>query len=89
MGNISIQNSRVARVDDIQNNLDEIMEDIRHGKEIVLTEHDRIIAKIIPFSEYAKPLKWPDFAERAVAIFGQSPRTYASDSLMKTRLSND
>ncbi len=85
MENMLMQNSRVAKMDDIPVHLNEIMKDIRQGREIVLTEHDRIIAKIIPFSDRDKPEKWPDFSQRASAIFGKSPKTSASDSLTETR----
>lgn len=85
MGNTAIDNSRTAKMDDIPNHLDEILNDIRQGREIVLTEHDRVIAKIVPVSNAGEREKWPDFYERAVALFGKSPKTTACDSLTETR----
>ena len=85
MENMPIHNSKMARMDDIPNHLHEILNDIRQGREIVLIEHDRIVAKIIPVSNDAEPEKWPDFYERAIAIFGKSPKTTACESLTKTR----
>jgi len=85
MKNMLTQNSRIAEMDDIPEHLYEIIKDIRQGREIVLTEHDRIIARIIPVSNSSKPEKWPAFSERAIAIFGKFPKTSASGSLAKTR----
>jgi len=83
MENIPI--TRTEKMDDIPNHMDEILNDIRRGKEIVLTEHDRVIAKITPVSNAGEPEKWPDFYGRAVALFGKSPTTSACDSLTETR----
>ncbi|QTA81035.1 Uncharacterized protein dnl_33590 [Desulfonema limicola] len=85
MENMPTQNSRVAKIDDIPAHLYEIIKDIRQGREVVLTEHEKIIARIIPVSNSGKPEKWPAFSERAIAIFGKSPKTSASESLTKTR----
>ncbi len=85
MEKMPIQTSKVARVDDIPNQLHEIMNEIRLGREIVLTEYGKVVAKIIPVVNDGEPKKWPDFYERAVGIFGKSPKTSACDSLTKTR----
>jgi len=85
MENMFISKNRMTKMDDIPVHLNEIMKDIHQGREILLTHHDRIIAKIIPFSDRGKPEKWPDFSQRAVAIFGKSPKISASDSLAETR----
>ncbi len=77
--------SRTENMDDISNHLHEILDDIRRGREIVLTEHDRIIAKIIPVSNAGQQEKWPDFYGRAVGLFGKSSKTSACDSLTETR----
>jgi len=85
MENLSIQNSRVANIADMQKNLKEIVGDIRRGREVVLTEYDRVIARIIPFSDSEPPEKWPDFSQRAIAIFGKPPESAAVSGLAETR----
>ena len=85
MENIPSHDSTIAEVNDIPDRLYEIMDKIRQGREIVLTDHDKIIAKIIPVSKSVKPGKWPDFTERAISIFGKSPKTSVCESLSKTR----
>ncbi|MEE4358260.1 MAG: hypothetical protein V2I97_17455 [Desulfococcaceae bacterium] len=59
--------------------------DIPDGKGIILTEYDKVIAKILPVSDYGKSVKWPDFSQRAISIFGKSPKTSASESLAESR----
>ncbi len=78
-------NSKVANVDDIPDRLHEILNEIRLGREIVLTEHNKIVAKIVPVSNEDEPEKWPDFYGRAIGIFGESPKSSACDSLTETR----
>ncbi len=44
---------------------------LRAGKTVELRERDKLIAKIVPEEEPTKkPVKWPDFAARRKAIFG-------------------
>lgn len=44
---------------------------LRAGKTVELRERDKLIAKIVPEKEKPKrPVKWPDFAARRKAIFG-------------------
>jgi antitoxin (DNA-binding transcriptional repressor) of toxin-antitoxin stability system len=44
---------------------------LRQGKTVELRERNKLIAKIVPESESPKkPVKWPDFAARRKAIFG-------------------
>jgi antitoxin (DNA-binding transcriptional repressor) of toxin-antitoxin stability system len=44
---------------------------LRAGKTVELRERDKLIAKIVPENEpIQKPAKWPDFAARRKAIFG-------------------
>lgn len=44
---------------------------LRAGKTVELRERDKVIARIVPESERSnKPVKWPDFAARRNAIFG-------------------
>ncbi len=85
MEKVPIRNSKAARVDDIPNRLHEILNDIRLGREIVLTEHNKIVAKIVPVLNEDEPEKWPDFYGRAIGIFGKSPKSSACDSLAETR----
>ena len=76
---------KVARVGDTPNKVHQILNDIRLGREIVLRQHDVVIAKIILVYNDGEPEKWPVFYERAVGIFGKSPKSSACDSLAKTR----
>lgn len=44
---------------------------LRAGKTVELRERNRLIARIVPEKEEPKqPVKWPDFAARRKAIFG-------------------
>jgi antitoxin (DNA-binding transcriptional repressor) of toxin-antitoxin stability system len=44
---------------------------LRAGKTVELRERDRLIARIVPENEEKpKPVKYPDFAARRKAIFG-------------------
>lgn len=44
---------------------------LRAGKTVELRERDKLIAKIVPEKDEPKqPAKWPDFAARRKAIFG-------------------
>lgn len=43
---------------------------LRQGKTVELRERDKLIARIVPEKEEAKPVKWPDFEARRRAIFG-------------------
>jgi antitoxin (DNA-binding transcriptional repressor) of toxin-antitoxin stability system len=44
---------------------------LRAGKTVELRERDKLIAKIVPEKEAPeKPAKWPDFAARRKAMFG-------------------
>ncbi len=44
---------------------------LRAGKTVELRERDQLIARIVPESdEKKKPVKYPDFAARRKAIFG-------------------
>jgi antitoxin (DNA-binding transcriptional repressor) of toxin-antitoxin stability system len=43
---------------------------LRSGKTVELRERNRLIARIVPAREDQAPVKWPDFAARAKAIFG-------------------
>ena len=58
---------------------------LRAGKTVELRERDRLIARIVPEREEDKELvKWPDFAARAKAIFGD--RVFnAVDDLIEDR----
>ena len=45
---------------------------LRAGKTVELRERDTLIARIVPEKEEPKqPVKWPDFAARRRAIFGE------------------
>lgn len=44
---------------------------LRAGKTIELRDRDKLIGKIVPENEEPKrPAKWPDFAARRKAMFG-------------------
>lgn len=45
---------------------------LRAGKTVELRERDKLIAKIVPENEKGEkpPVKWPDFAARRKAMFG-------------------
>jgi antitoxin (DNA-binding transcriptional repressor) of toxin-antitoxin stability system len=44
---------------------------LRAGKTVELRERDKLIAKIVPENEaYQKAVKYPDFASRRKAMFG-------------------
>lgn len=43
---------------------------LRAGKTVQLRERNRVIGRIIPEKEDKGPVKYPDFAARAKAIFG-------------------
>jgi antitoxin (DNA-binding transcriptional repressor) of toxin-antitoxin stability system len=44
---------------------------LRAGKTVELRERDKLIARIVPEKEGAKPaVEWPDFAARRKRIFG-------------------
>jgi antitoxin (DNA-binding transcriptional repressor) of toxin-antitoxin stability system len=43
---------------------------LRAGKTVELRERDKLIARIVPEKEQKEPAKWPDFAARRQAMFG-------------------
>jgi antitoxin (DNA-binding transcriptional repressor) of toxin-antitoxin stability system len=43
---------------------------LRAGKTVELRDRDRVIARIVPAQRRRRPIKFPDFAERARKIFG-------------------
>lgn len=43
---------------------------LRAGKTVELRERDKLIARIVPEKEQKDPAKWPDFAARRQAMFG-------------------
>ncbi|MGC2446273.1 MAG: hypothetical protein WA477_01425 [Candidatus Sulfotelmatobacter sp.] len=57
---------------------------LRAGKTVELRERDRLIARIVPEKEEKPPVKWPDFAARRKAIFGDRILT-AVDDFIKDR----
>lgn len=43
---------------------------LRAGKTVELRERDKLLARIVPEKQEAKPVEWPDFEARARKIFG-------------------
>lgn len=43
---------------------------LRAGKTVELRERDKVIARIVPEKQEAKPVKWPDFEARAKGLLG-------------------
>jgi antitoxin (DNA-binding transcriptional repressor) of toxin-antitoxin stability system len=43
---------------------------LRAGKTVELRERDRVISRIVPAASPRKLRRWPDFAARQRAIFG-------------------
>ena len=54
---------------------------LRAGKTVELRERNRLIARIVPESQEQKPIKWPDFAARQQAIFGDRVLNAVDDFL--------
>lgn len=52
---------------------------LRAGKTVELRERDRLIARIVPEKEERLAAKWPDFAARRKAIFGDRVFTVVED----------
>jgi antitoxin (DNA-binding transcriptional repressor) of toxin-antitoxin stability system len=54
---------------------------LRAGKTVELRERDRLIGRIVPEKQQAKPVKWPDFEARRKRIFGNRVLTAVDDFL--------
>lgn len=52
---------------------------LRAGKTVELRERDQLIARIVPEKEEKPAAKWPDFAARRKAIFGERVFTIVED----------
>ncbi len=50
----------------MQHNLSEIVRQIDHGEEIVVTRRGRPMARLVPIIPQKTRAEWPDFAARAV-----------------------
>jgi hypothetical protein len=57
---------------------------LRQGKSIELRDRNRLIGRIVPETEQAPPVEWPDFEGQMKEIFGDRVLT-AVDDLIKDR----
>jgi hypothetical protein len=57
---------------------------LRQGKSIELRDRNRVIGRIVPETEQAPPVKWPDFGAELKEIFGDRVLTPVDD-LIKDR----
>ena len=60
-----------ASVREIQHNLKAVLKYLDHGDEILITRRNKVIAKIIPESEFLEK-EMPDFFGRAKTIFPET-----------------
>jgi antitoxin (DNA-binding transcriptional repressor) of toxin-antitoxin stability system len=54
---------------------------LRAGTTVELRERDKVIARIVPEKQEAKPVQWPDFAARTKKIFGDRVLTIVDDMI--------
>jgi len=59
-------NMKEANIRHLQHHLSEVIDEVEHGEEVVITRRNRVIARIIPYQSKAKSLIWPDFSKRAL-----------------------
>ena len=60
---------KTADVQQVPQQWSDILRWVAAGEEVQVTEHDRVVARVIP----AKPLATPDFLARAKALWGETP----------------
>ena len=54
---------------------------LRQGKTVELRDRDRVIGRIVPETEKAREVEWPDFAARHKEIFGDQVFNAVEDFL--------
>lgn len=60
---------KTASVQEVPQQWPEILRWVAAGEEVQVTQHDKVVAKVVP----ATPVAQPDFLARARAIWGEKP----------------
>ena len=60
---------KTASVQQVPKQWAEILRWVAAGEEVEVTEHDQVVAKVVP----AKSAPTPDFLARAKAVWGETP----------------
>ncbi len=73
-----------ASVRDLRYNFHEVEDLLRQGKEVQITKHRRVIARLVPESDQ-KPQPLPDFLSRLKKIYGKPLKVSGADLVAKDR----
>ena len=57
----------------MQHHLSEILREIDHGQQVLVTRRRRVIARLVPADAPASKIDWPDFSGRARALAVTGP----------------
>ena len=60
---------KTTSVQEVPQQWPEILRWVPAGEEVQVTEHDQVVARVVP----AQPAATPDFLARAKAIWGETP----------------
>ena len=69
---------RIASVQQVQQEWPEILRWVAAGEEVQVTQHDQVVARIVP----ARPVASPDFLARAKAVWGETPSGKALSAIV-------
>jgi prevent-host-death family protein len=77
-----MSNMKVATVRQVQHDLAALLEEVRKGKEIVVTKRGQVIARIVPAYSAKGRIAWPDSAARMKRLGPKAVRGTAASRII-------
>ena len=73
---------KTATIREVQHNLSGVLRWVEDGEEVRVMRRDKVVARLIPPGAPSKKPQWPDFATRAVSIWGRRPPGKPASSIL-------
>ncbi|HJX51389.1 MAG TPA: type II toxin-antitoxin system Phd/YefM family antitoxin [Polyangia bacterium] len=71
---------KTATVREVQHGLASVLSQVQEGREIAVTKHGKVIARIVPATRAKGRLRWPDSAVRMRKLMSGATLTGATPS---------
>lgn len=75
-----MSNMKTATVREVQHGLASVLSQVQEGREIAVTKHGKVIARIVPATRAKGRLRWPDSAVRMRKLMSGATLTGATPS---------
>jgi prevent-host-death family protein len=75
-----MSNMKTATVREVQHGLASVLSQVQKGREIAVTKHGKVIARIVPATQPKRRLRWPNAAIRMKQLMSGATLSGATPS---------